>query len=67
MTVVQPGDTLIIGLEPGDSEEQLSNLRKAIGAQVPGVNVLVVAGATSMASYRPGELGAMETKSAANG
>lgn len=64
--VVEAGETLIIGVYDSDPE-QLKQAKAEIKKQHQGVTVVFIDGARSMAVVRPGKLGAMETKSAANG
>jgi hypothetical protein len=43
--VVNPGDTLVVSTHNQVDQEIANNLRKAIMDQLPGVNVLIIAGA----------------------
>lgn len=61
--VLQSGDTLFVGVDDMD-EAEMSRAKSVIEQENLGLRVVFIIGATMMAAYRPGELGAMETKSA---
>ncbi|MEH0823453.1 MULTISPECIES: hypothetical protein [unclassified Micromonospora] len=51
--VVQPGDSLVIGLAGNPSNEVAHQARKQLEAQLPGVTVVLVANVATMAVYTP--------------
>jgi hypothetical protein len=53
--VVRPGDTLVLRLEGDVSPETARRAKETVEARVPGVPVLIVAGAEQIAVVRAGE------------
>lgn len=53
--IVRPGDTLVVGLPDEDDEDgsHLLEVKSEIESYLPGIKVVIVVGATSLATYRP--------------
>lgn len=50
--VVQPGDTLIVGISGGLTDQEADNLRDAVQAFLPGLRVAIIE-ANQLMVYRP--------------
>jgi hypothetical protein len=52
--IIRPGDTLVVAMPGADlTPAQLARLKTEAKAALPGVEVLIIGGATALATYRP--------------
>lgn len=55
LTVIRPGDTALVRVQRGTTSEQAQEMTALLKEQLPGVEVLLLAGVDGIEVYRPDE------------
>lgn len=53
--VVRPGDRLVLGFANGLDPQQAKDIRQRVSELLPGVEAVILVGATHLAVYQPDE------------